>query len=90
MIYLEFIAGSVCQSDDLVYWFPGRDVHTTGKYFLKWLFLKNNPFNRISSLQFSSNRLLTFFATSYMSRKGGNGSRTPAVARPCDHVGELG
>jgi len=68
----------------------GSGVHATGKYGFTGLFLKNTPINRFLTLQFSGNRLLTFFATSNMSREGAKGSRKPAVARPCDHVGELG
>jgi len=68
----------------------GSGVHANRKYCFKGVFLQNNPFNQISSLQFSSNRLLTFFATSYMSREGAKGSRKTAVARHHDHVGELG
>jgi hypothetical protein len=70
--------------------FRGSGVHAKRKYCFKGVFLSNNPFNQILSLQFSSNRLLTFFATSYISREGAKGSRKPAVARHHDHVGELG
>jgi hypothetical protein len=54
------------------------------------VFLKNNPFNRFFTLQFSGLRLVTFFATSFISQEGAKGSRKPAVARQRDHVGEIG
>jgi hypothetical protein len=70
--------------------FRRSGVHANRKYCFIGLFLQNNPFNQIPTLQFSSHRLFTFFATSYMSREGAKGSRKPAVARQIDHVGELG
>jgi hypothetical protein len=70
--------------------FRESGVHADRKYCFKGVFLPNNLFDRISSLQFSGIRLLTFFVISFMSREGAKGSRKPAVARHHDHVGELG
>ena len=68
----------------------GSGVHTTGKYGFNEIFLKNTPFNRFFTLQFSGLRWATFFATSFISQEGAKGSRKPAVARQRDHVGEIG
>jgi hypothetical protein len=66
LIYLEFITDSVCQSDNSVFGYTGSCVHATGKYGFKGLFLKNNPFNRFLTLQFSGLRLVSFFTPCLM------------------------
>ena len=90
MIYLEFITGSICHYTDPVFGSTGSGVHAERKYGLNEIFLQNTASNRIQILQFSGLRLVTFFATSFISQEGAKGRRTPAVTRQRDHVGEFG
>jgi hypothetical protein len=54
--------------------FWGSGVHATRKYGFTGLFLKNTRFSRFLTLQFSSLRLVSFFATCLMSMWGAKGS----------------
>jgi len=93
MIYLEFITGSDYPSDEPVFGSTGSGVHAEKKYCFMRLFLKNTPFNRFFTLQFSSNRLLTFFATSVCRgsvRKAAGSPLLPANAITSEKLGEKG
>ena len=71
--------------------FKGSGVHASLKYGFMRLFLKNTPFNRISSLQFSGLLLVTFFATCFMlwgGQKAAGSPLLPANAITSEKLGE--
>ena len=70
MIYSERDTGSDYPSDGPIFCSTGSGVHADVKYGFTGIFLKNKPFNRFLSLQFSGLRLVSFFATSIMSWGG--------------------
>jgi len=81
MYYSELCTGSVCQFPAPVFGFEGNGVHRYKKYCLKWVFLQNNPLNRILHLLFSGFLLVTFFATCFMWWEGVKGNRMAASAQ---------
>ncbi|MEN6443394.1 MAG: hypothetical protein ABFC71_06565 [Methanoregula sp.] len=72
-----------------VFGFRGNGVRHNNKNRLKWLFLKNNPFNRKLSLQFNRLPVGHIFVPSFWQGEGENGCRKPAIARYRVHVGEF-
>jgi hypothetical protein len=79
MIYLESLQGS-----DYFFVIPfsglrGNGVHRFGKYYFKWLFPKNNRFNRNSFLLFSGLWRVGFFATLFWSWQGRKAAGRPLL-----------